>query len=64
MKAPHWLPSVVLCIGILLITLNFWYLVYVPSKYKMEGFNNDEISRLTNEMVSSALTVTSTERRV
>jgi len=45
-----------------MISVNFWYLVYVPSKYKMEGFNNDEVHRLTNEVVASAMSVTTTER--
>jgi hypothetical protein len=62
MKAPSWLPGVVLCIGLFMISVNFWYLVYVPSKYKMEGFNNAEVSRLTNEVVASAMSVTTAER--
>lgn len=62
MKAPSWLPGVVLCIGLFMISVNFWYLVYVPSKYKMEGFNNAEVNRLTNEVVASAMSVTSAER--
>ena len=30
MDLPVWVPSVVMFLGILLISLNFWYLVYVP----------------------------------
>jgi len=42
MNAPDWLPGVVLCIGILMISINFWYIVYVPQKYKKEGFDSNE----------------------
>lgn len=42
MNAPVWLPKVVLFIGILLISLNFWYLVYIPKK--KEGFDTNILS--------------------
>ena len=32
------LVQIVLFLGILLLSINFWYLAYVPSKYKKEGF--------------------------
>jgi hypothetical protein len=53
MNAPKWLPGVVLCIGIMIISINFWYLVYVPSKYKMEGFSADDIHSLASTIVSN-----------
>ena len=62
MKAPSWLPGVVLCVGLLLISINFWYLVYVPSKYKMEGFDAAQVESLTNSLVSSAMSSSNTEK--
>lgn len=46
MKAPDWLPSVVLTVGLLLITFNFWYLVLVPQRQKkrVESFVNDLVT--------------------
>jgi len=62
MKAPEWLPSVVLCIGILMISINFWYLVYVPNKYKLEGFNSPDIQNLSNDIISNAFSAAGTEK--
>jgi len=34
MDIPKWLPNIVLFIGLILISLNFAYIVYIPEKYK------------------------------
>lgn len=46
MKAPDWLPSVVLTVGLVLITINFWYLVLVPQRQKkqVEGYISGVVS--------------------
>lgn len=49
MKYPDWLPQppiLVLTIGLLLITINFWYLVLVPQRQKkrVETFVNDLVA--------------------
>lgn len=50
MKAPDWLPGVVLAVGLLLITINFWYILLVPQRNKrsVEGFVGDMISGNTD----------------
>ena len=50
MIVPNWLPNLVLFVGILLISINFWYLVYMPQKYRDEGFDSTEniISNIIN----------------
>jgi len=62
MKAPLWLPNVVLFIGVILLSLNFWYIMLVPEKKRREGFDTSQVANLTNQLVSSALTVTTTEK--
>jgi len=54
MDVPNWLPSLVLCIGVLLISINFWYLVYMPQKYKEEGFDSNQYT-ITNLINSEKL---------
>jgi hypothetical protein len=53
MKGPAWLPGTVLFIGVLLITIQFWYIVYV-SKNKKEGFDatSQQVSLITSEILS------------
>jgi hypothetical protein len=62
MKAPLWLPNVVLFIGVILISLNFWYIILVPEKKRKEGFDTSQVSNITNQIVSRALTVNTTEK--
>lgn len=39
MKLPAWAPGVVLCIGVLAMTINLWYLLYKSRcPIKTEGF--------------------------
>ena len=60
MDIPNWVPSVVLFIGILLISINFWYLVYIPQKYKEEGFDSAQnaVSNAINIVTNNSPTDT------
>lgn len=44
MDLPVWVPSVVMFLGILLISLNFWYLVYVPKTQPTLSVSNKPVS--------------------
>jgi CHASE1-domain containing sensor protein len=44
MDLPVWVPSVVMFLGILLISLNFWYLVYVPKTQPSLSVSNKQIT--------------------
>jgi hypothetical protein len=44
MDLPVWVPSVVMFFGILLISLNFWYLVYVPKTQPSLSVSNKPVS--------------------
>ena len=60
MKAPTWLPGLVLFIGVMLISINFWYVVYIPQKYKKEGFDTQQSDHINN-IVTSIITTSSNE---
>lgn len=59
MKAPTWLPGLVLFIGVMMISINFWYVVYIPQKYKKEGFATQ--AEQINNIVTSVITTSSNE---
>jgi hypothetical protein len=59
MKAPNWLPNLVLCIGLLLISINIWYVVYIPRKYKKEAFVNADISDTVNNLLNNNTNIAS-----
>ena len=37
------LVKLVLFLGILMLSINFWYLIYVPTKYKKEHFQMNKL---------------------
>jgi len=52
MKGPAWLPGTILFIGVLLITIQFWYIIYI-SKTKKEGFDtSQQVSLITSEILA------------
>lgn len=52
MKLPDWAPGAVLALGVLLMTINLWYMVY--STHCKEGFANEQIATLTGQVLGMA----------
>ena len=54
MDLPVWVPSVVMFLGILLISLNFWYLVYMPKTHIKKSINLHKTTNVSDEDAEEA----------
>lgn len=53
MKCPSWLPGLTLCLGLIILTAQFWYIIYV-SKTQKEGFDTaQQVGLITSQILGA-----------